>query len=122
MLPGHSISADDVSGEIMPQTQALVKWLEYDEFVKEEPKRREYVTQAGRTSAKRAALKRREMVVRADSRYNRIQGDNDPSSSGVHVSKKSEYGPMKEATTLTPWPACKRVSNKTLLKCSTHCR
>jgi hypothetical protein len=57
MLPGHSMSANEVGGEIMPQAQALAKWLEYDEFVKEEPKRREYVTQAGRASAKRLHLK-----------------------------------------------------------------
>ncbi|KAK1614458.1 hypothetical protein QYE76_019975 [Lolium multiflorum] len=114
MLPGHSMSADDVGGEIMRRAHALAKWPEYEEFVKEEPRRREYVTQAGRASAKRAALKRREMAVRADSGYSRIEGKSSPSSSQVSkgkVSKKSEDTSRKGATTLTPWPARNRVSS-----------
>jgi hypothetical protein len=111
MLQGHSMSADDVGGEIMRRAHALAKWPEYEEFVKEEPRRREYVTQAGRASAKRAALKRREMAVHADSGYNRVEDKSYPSSgqdSRVRVVKKLENIPKKEAPVLTPWPARKR--------------
>jgi hypothetical protein len=111
MLQGHSMSADDVGGEIMRRAHALAKWPEYEEFVKEEPRRREYVTQAGRASAKRAALKRREMAVHADSGYSRVEDRSYPSSgqdSRVRVVKKLENIPKKEAPVLTPWPARKR--------------
>ncbi|KAK1684838.1 hypothetical protein QYE76_045686 [Lolium multiflorum] len=114
MLPGHSMSADDIGGAIMRRADALAKWPEYDEFVKEVPKRREYVTQAGRASARRAALKRREMALRADSGHSRVEGKSSPSSSQVSkgkVSKKSEDTPRKGATMLTPWPARKRISS-----------
>uniref|UniRef100_A0ACD5ZUC0 Uncharacterized protein n=1 Tax=Avena sativa TaxID=4498 RepID=A0ACD5ZUC0_AVESA len=66
MLPGHSMSADDVGGNIMRRAHALTKWPEYEEFVNEEHKRREYVTQAGRASARRASLKIREMAIPTD--------------------------------------------------------
>ncbi|KAE8818945.1 hypothetical protein D1007_03148 [Hordeum vulgare] len=75
------MSADDVGGEIMHRVHALVKWPEYEEFVKEDPRRKEYVTQAGRASAKRVALKRREMDVRANSGYSRIEGRSYPALS-----------------------------------------
>ncbi|KAK1696631.1 hypothetical protein QYE76_013328 [Lolium multiflorum] len=108
------MSADDIGGAIMRRADALAKWPEYDEFVKEVPKRREYVTQAGRASARRAALKRREMALRADSGHSRVEGKSSPSSSQVSkgkVSKESEDTPRKGATILTPWPAQNRVSS-----------
>ena len=67
----------------MRQVETLSKWPEYEEFVKADPRRREYVKQAAHARKKRAALKQREMAVRANSGYSRIQGRDSPSTSQV---------------------------------------
>ena len=63
ILPGCSISADNVGGAIMQRVETLSKWPEYEEFVKADPRRQEYVKQAAHARKKRAALKQREMAV-----------------------------------------------------------
>ena len=113
ILPGCSISADNVGGAIMRRVETLSKWPEYEEFVKANPGRQEYVKQPAHARKKRAALKQREMAVRADSGYSRIQGRDSPSTSqvsGGNGAKEMASTERKTTRTLAPWPTRKKVS------------
>ncbi|ONM35311.1 hypothetical protein ZEAMMB73_Zm00001d042430 [Zea mays] len=67
LLPGVSMSGDDINGEIMRRTEAFAQWPEYQEWVKRNPQRKKYVKQAVNVRASRAANKRRELALPADS-------------------------------------------------------
>ncbi|XBI40763.1 hypothetical protein VPH35_125315 [Triticum aestivum] len=113
ILPGCSISADNVGGAIMRHVETLSKWPEYEEFVKANPRRQEYVKQAAHARKKRAALKQREMAVQVDSGFSRIQGRDSPSTShvsGGNGAKEMESTENKSTRTLAPWPTRKKVS------------
>ncbi|KAF7022825.1 hypothetical protein CFC21_035467 [Triticum aestivum] len=113
VLPGCSISADNVGDAIMRCVETLSKWPEYEEFVKADPRRQEYVKQAAHARKKRAALKQREMEIRADSGYSRIQGKDSPSTSQVsrgNGAKEMASTENKTTRTLAPWPTRKKVS------------
>ncbi|XBI73253.1 hypothetical protein VPH35_067036 [Triticum aestivum] len=113
ILPGCSISADNVGGAIMRRVETLSKWPEYEEFVKANPRRQEYVKQAAHARKKQASLKQREMAVQADSGYSRIQGRDSPSTShvsGGNGAKEMASTENKTTRTLAPWPTRKKVS------------
>ena len=97
----------------MRRVETLSKWPEYEEFVKADPRRQEYVKQAAHAHKKRAALKQREMAVRANSGYSRIQGRDSPSTSqvsGGNGAKEMASTERKTTRTLAPWPTRKKVS------------